>query len=1169
MIKKPRFIHLHVRSDYSMVDGLSKITALIKKAESLKMPALALTDFSNLFGLIKFYNYAHKSGIKPIIGSDLLIQDSSCHDNNYTELTCLATSKQGYKNLIQLISKAYKNASNNVFPIIQRFWLVEHHEGLILLSGGRNGDIGKYLLKEKKDKIEKSLSFYNKYFFNRYYIELIRTERTDEEYYVQLAKELSRIKGLPVVATNDIRFINKEDFSAHEIRVAIHDGVTVNTIHQLHKYTAQQFMKNEEDMCLLFHDIPESLTNSVEIAHRCNCIIDLHSSFLPKFPTGTMSTEDFLIKEAKKGLEERLIYLFSNVKERCISREPYDIRLQHELEVINQMGFPGYFLIVMEFIQWAKHNNIPVGPGRGSGASSLVAYALKITELDPIKFDLLFERFLNPERISMPDLDIDFCMEKRDLVIKHVSQTYGEQAVSQIITFGTMAAKASIRDVGRALGYSYVFVNRIAKLIPLEPGITLDKACAEVTQLKFIYNNDEESKILIDLAQKVEGIIKNVSKHAGGVVIAPSKITDFSPLYYDSHYEHAMTQFDKDDIECIGLIKFDFLGLRTLTIIDHSLKMINNQRIRSGLSMIDINLISLHDQKSFHKLQLAETTGIFQLESRGIKALSKRLKPDCFEDLIALIALFRPGPLQSGMVDNFINRKNGREVISYPDATWEHKSLCSVLKSTYGIILYQEQVMQIARVLAGYTLGKADLLRRAIGKKKSEDMSKQRSIFNAGSARNGINQILSEKIFDLMEKFAGYGFNKSHSAAYALISYQTLWLKTHYPAEFLASALSSDMDNIDRMIPLINECRKIGVNILTPNINNSQYHFYVDENKNIVYGFGAIKGIGKSSIDAIVESRNHYGNFQGLFDFCSRIEHSKINTRIIEKLIFSGAFDVFKIPRSKLIAALNNTIKNAIQFFKKKYSKQIDMFECHTSVNTNNVEYTIIDKYHIDTKWNHQILLEKEKEALGFYLTNHPIDQYVYEIKQYVPNIIDIKHVLFQKNKTRIVIFGLLITLRIKMSKKGNNVLFGTLEDKSGKLDIIVFSDLLKKSQYCLKENSMILIKGVVHYDRSYDTYKIIVRELYDINDLRKRYIQNLCIVLHSKYINEKLLINIKSVLEKHRFGGSLPVHFLYKTYEMQVVLCCSTQWNINPSDQLLTELRDIIGFDQIKLQLH
>ncbi|URJ24194.1 DNA polymerase III subunit alpha [Blochmannia endosymbiont of Camponotus sp.] len=1160
---KPRFIHLHVHSDYSMIDGLATVNKLIKKAAYLKMPALALTDFNNLFGFIKFYDVAYKSGIKPIIGADFLVQDLIV-GSKPSELTCLVTDKQGYHHLIMLISKAYKNKCSNTALMIQRHWLTECNKGLILLSGGRNGDIGRYLLRNEKSKIEECLYFYSKYFPNRYYLELIRTGRQHEESYLQLAIELSIVKGLPVVATNDVRFINEKDFLAHEVRVAIYAGTTLNNVQQLHKYSSQQFMKSEQEMCELFSDIPESLVNSVEIAYRCNLTIDLDGYFLPKFPTGCRSAKDFLTTHAKTGLEERLILLFPKTKERLIKRKPYDLRLEHELQVINNMNFPSYFLIVMEFIKWAKNNDIPVGPGRGSGASSLVAYVLKITELDPLQFDLLFERFLNPERISMPDLDIDFCMDHRDLVIEHVSKTYGSDAVSQIITFGTMAAKAVIRDVGRALGHPYALINRIAKLIPAELGITLKKAVSIEPQLKLLYENDEDITALIDMAFQLEGIVRNVSKHAGGVVIAPIKITDFSPLYYDNDSIHPMTQFDKDDIERIGLIKFDFLGLRTLTIINHALKMINNTRLKHGLTIIDIHSISLHDQKSFHILQSSKTTAIFQLESRGIKELIKRLKPDCFEDLIALIALFRPGPLQSGMVDNFINRKHGYETISYPDAKWQHASLRPVLESTYGIILYQEQVMQIAQVLAGYTLGQADILRRAIGKKKPEDMAKQRSFFNLGSAKNGIDTTLSMKIFDLVEKFAGYGFNKSHSAAYALISYQTLWLKTHYPSEFMAAALSSDMDNLNKVAYLINECQKMKLTISPPNINTSQYHFYVNANKEIVYGFGAIKGIGKASIESIIKSRNKGGNFKELFDFCIRVDSTKINHRMIEKLILSGSCDSFGIHRSKLIASLNDVLNRANQHIKNKHSKQTDIFEMRLD-EPNTIG---ISDRNDNAPWSNQLLLEKEKEVLGLYLTSHPTVQYIKTIKHCTPNTVNIKDVILETDNKIVHIFGLIVSIRTKLSKRGNRVVFFILEDYSGRLEIIIFETLIHKYQYCLKENNLLLVTGVINIDKIHGHYKLIARKLEDINDIHKKHARSLSITLKNKQVDNQLLTNIHFFLEKNKLG-TLPVYFFYQKHGIQIKLYCGKKWYITLTDQLLTNLRSLVGDDQIKLELH
>ncbi|URJ27911.1 DNA polymerase III subunit alpha [Candidatus Blochmannia vicinus (nom. nud.)] len=1160
---KPRFIHLHVHSDYSMIDGLATVDKLIKKAAVLKMPALALTDFNNLFGFIKFYDYAYKAGIKPIIGADFLVQDAVI-GNEPSKLTCLVTNQQGYYNLIMLISKAYKNKSNDITPMIKRHWFIEYNNGLIILSGGHKGDIGRYLLKNKKSQIEKCIWFYTKYFPNRYYLELVRTDRKNEESYLQLAIELSTLKGLPIVATNDVRFLNKKDFLAHEIRVAIHDGTTLDKTKQLHKYSTQQFMKNEQEMCDLFSDIPESLTNSVEIAYRCNFTINLGRSFLPQFPTGSMSAKDFLIMHAKKGLEERLIFLFPKSEERLINRKPYDLRLIHELQVINNMDFPSYFLIVMEFIKWAKNNDIPVGPGRGSGASSLVAYALKITELDPLKFDLLFERFLNPERISMPDLDIDFCMERRDSVIDHVSKTYGLDSVSQIITFGTMAAKAVVRDVGRVLGHPYAFINRIAKLIPLEPGITLKKAFSIEPQLELLYKNNEDIKTLIDMARQLEGIVRNVSKHAGGVVIAPTKITDFSPLYYDNDNIRSMTQFDKDDIERIGLIKFDFLGLRTLTIINRALKMINNTHLKHGIPPIDIHSISLDDQKSFHMLQSSETTAIFQLESHGIKELIKQLKPDCFEDLIALIALFRPGPLQSGMVDNFINRKHGYETISYPDSKWQHESLRPVLESTYGIILYQEQVMQIAQVLSGYTLGQADILRRAIGKKKPEDMAKQRSFFNLGAIKNGVDTTLSTKIFDLVEKFAGYGFNKSHSAAYALISYQTLWLKTHHPSEFMAAALSSDMDNLNKIAHLINECKNMALTILPPNINTSQYYFYVNENKKIVYGFGAIKGIGKASIEAIITSRKQDGEFIGLFDFCVRVDNTKINHRIIEKLILSGAFDSFGIHRAKLIASLNDVLKNVHQNIKNKYSGQTDIFEIYLDTSPK----TVSEHSQTIPQWSSQLLLKKEKETLGLYLTNHPTVEYTKMIKHCIPNSIKIKDVLIEKNNKVIHVFGLIISMRTKLNKQSKHIVFCIIEDYSGRLEIMIFDKLINKYQYCLKENNFLFVTGITNIDKIHNRFKIIVQRLKDINDIYKKHARSLSIILNDKQVDDQLLTNIRIFLKKNKFG-TLPIYFFYQKNGVQIRLHCGETWYITLTNQLLNDLRNLVGDKQIKLELH
>ncbi|WP_033935995.1 DNA polymerase III subunit alpha, partial [Vibrio cholerae] len=765
----PKFIHLRIHSDFSMVDGLSKVPPLVKKVAAMGMPAMALTDFTNLCGLVKFYSTAHNCGVKPIIGADFTLQSEEFGDE-LTKLTLLAKNNVGYKNLTLLISKAYLRGHVQHQPVIDKAWLVEHAEGLIVLSGGKSGEVGRALLKGNQQQVERCIEFYQTHFADHFYLELIRTGRADEESYLHFALDVAEQYDLPVVATNEVVFITEESFEAHEIRVAIHDGYTLEDPRRPKNYSPKQYLRSEAEMCELFADIPEALANSVEIAKRCNVTVRLGEYFLPNFPTGGMAIEDFLVMKSREGLEERLEFLFPDPEVRAKRRPEYDERLQVELDVINQMGFPGYFLIVMEFIQWSKDNDIPVGPGRGSGAGSLVAYALKITDLDPLEYDLLFERFLNPERVSMPDFDVDFCMDKRDQVIDHVAEMYGRDAVSQIITFGTMAAKAVIRDVGRVLGHPFGFVDRISKLVPPDPGMTLEKAFIAEPALQELYDADEEVKELIDKCRILEGCTRNAGKHAGGVVISPTAITDFAPIYCDAEGNFPVTQFDKNDVETAGLVKFDFLGLRTLTIIDWALGLVNPRLKKAGKPPVRIEAIPLDDARSFRNLQDAKTTAVFQLESRGMKELIKRLQPDCFEDIIALVALFRPGPLQSGMVDNFIDRKHGREAISYPDEKWQHESLKEILEPTYGIILYQEQVMQIAQVLSGYTLGGADMLRRAMGKKKPEEMAKQRAVFQEGAEKNGVDGELAMKIFDLVEKFAGYGFNKSHSAAYALVS---------------------------------------------------------------------------------------------------------------------------------------------------------------------------------------------------------------------------------------------------------------------------------------------------------------------------------------------------------------------------------------------------------------
>ena len=766
-----QFVHLRVHSEFSLVDSIVRIKSLVGAAVKMDMPAIAVTDQANMCSLVRFYQGAQYAGIKPICGCDLWLENPVAGEPP-TQLVLLCMNLQGYKNLMELVSDSFQQNQHQGRAVVKREWVFAKNEGLIALSGGRRGEIGQALLGKNKDQANDLMQQWLQTFGDRFYLELQRTHRPDEEDYLHSAVDLAIRMEVPVVATNDVMFMHREDFEAHEARVCIGESRTLDDPRRPKNYSEEQYLKSAQEMCELFADIPEAIANTVEVARRCSVEVPLGDYYLPNFPVPEGMTMDQYFREFSiKGLEERLkLILDKSAPDYEERRQVYYDRINFELDIIIQMGFPGYFLIVMDFIQWAKNHGIPVGPGRGSGAGSLVAYAQQITDLDPLQYDLLFERFLNPERVSMPDFDVDFCMENRDKVIDYVGQTYGRQAVSQIITFGTMAAKGVVKDVARVLGKSYGMADKLSKLIPFEVGMTLNKAYDQEESLREFLENDEDAREVWEMGLKLEGITRNVGKHAGGVVIAPTKLSDFSPLYCDENGQGLVTQYDKNDVEYAGLVKFDFLGLRTLTIIDWALKMINPRLEKEGREPIDIMRIDLEDPSSYSLLKQAETTAVFQLESRGMKDLIKRLQPDCFEDIIALVALFRPGPLQSGMVDNFINRKHGREAISYPDVQWQHEWLQPILEPTYGIILYQEQVMQIAQVLAGYTLGGADMLRRAMGKKKPEEMAKQRAGFEEGAVKLGVDGQLAMKIFDLVEKFAGYGFNKSHSAAYALVS---------------------------------------------------------------------------------------------------------------------------------------------------------------------------------------------------------------------------------------------------------------------------------------------------------------------------------------------------------------------------------------------------------------
>lgn len=1160
---KPKFIHLCVQSDFSINSGLNKPSALVKQANILRMPALGITDYGNFYGIVKFYQSAMKYGIKPIFGVKFKLF-SKFNIGELSEINILASNYIGYKNIILLISQAhntkYKFSKYKEDIIISQEWLIRYREGLIILSAGCLGNIGKCIINKNYNMIEKFIDFYKKYFPREYYFEIHRNNKIYEEKYIKYIIKLSILHHIPIVATNNVCFINKNDFYAHKIRVCINQGVTLHSEKSDGNYSTEQYMKSEKQMFSLFSDIPESLKNSVEIAKRCNVIIPSGSYFIPSFPTKSVHVKNLLVQKSIQGMQEKLTLLYLNKKKRNRVFFKYQNRLLLELNIINKMNFSGYFLIVMEFIQWAKDNNIPVGPGRGSGAGSLVAFCLKITALDPLFFDLLFERFLNPKRSSMPDFDIDFCMEKRDLVIEHVINFYGKKKVAQIMTFGTMTARAVIRDVGRVLGYPYGFVNKISQLIPLDIGITLEKSLSEKFALLKLYNNNIEVRRLIDISKKLEGVIRNTGKHAGGIVIAPNILTNFTPIEHDDNGT-PITQFDKYSINYIGLLKFDFLGLRTLTIINAAFISINKYLKKNNKKEINLDSINLDDKKSFMLLKKAETIGVFQLESYGMRDLILKLQPDSFEDIISLIALFRPGPLQSGMVDNFINRKKGKEPICYPDYKWQHDSLKPILQSTYGIILYQEQVMQIAQVLSGYSLSKADILQRAMSKKNTEEMLKQRNFFQNSAQKKGISYKLSSKIFDLLEKFSGYGFNKSHSAAYALISYQTLWLKSNYPSEFMISVMNADIDNTDKIKILIQECFRMQLKIIYPNINICKYFFTVNKNGDIVYGLGAIKGVGKSVVQTILEARNKVHIFNSIFDFCILVNSKCINKRVLEKLIFSGSFDVFQKNRSILIYLIPTLIKLSSQYNNCKDSNQLELFSPLIA------EKKILQK--IEKKVTFPPLTKKnqldyEKDVLGFYLTGNPLEEYIDELNFYTNNI-RIKNIYHYKKMKLIKFFGISSYVRFKSTKNNKNIVFLEVIDGSEKIEIIIFNKVIDKCRNILIKDNILIIQGYFVSHSYSKKLKFIASDIMDLNIARNKYVKKVILLIQENINYDGLLNDIKKLV-KPFLGGTIPIYISYKHNNKIFNFKMHNKWNIKLNDLIINKLKLLLGEKSVYL---
>ncbi len=1201
------FVHLRLHSEYSLVDGLVRIKPLVNQVGELGMPAVALTDYTNFYALIKFYKAAIGAGIKPIYGSDFRVRDD-VDETLISNLCLLAQNDQGYRNLTRLISRAYQEGQYLGEPYLKRSWLSEYSEGLIALSGGRQGEIGQALLSSRKGSAQQRLADYMSWYPNRFYLELQRTGRPNEEDYIHAAVALAAANDCPVVATNEVCFLRPDDFEAHETRVCIHDGRALDDPRRSRAYSEQQYLRSPEEMQELFQDIPEALENTVEIAKRCNVEISLGTYYLPEYPipddfesdeffqyesleglrqqtvtslkakwegkedtpeyAKELRTGIFFRKISIEGLNERLQFLFGDkvFTEHPDTVKEYRERLDFELDIILEMGFPGYFLIVMDFIQWAKDHDIPVGPGRGSGAGSLVAYAQKITDLDPLEYDLLFERFLNPERVSMPDFDVDFCMDNRDKVINYVADHYGREAVSQIITFGTMAAKAVVRDVARAQGKSYGLADKLSKMIPFEVGMTLTKAIEQEELLRDFLRDDEQAQEIWDMAVQLEGITRNVGKHAGGVVIAPSQLTDFAPLYCDETGSGLVTQFDKNDVEEAGLVKFDFLGLRTLTIIDWAVKMINRPDDQGNSVGLEIERIPLIDPPTYQLLKRAETTAVFQLESRGMKDLIKRLQPDNLEDMIALVALFRPGPLDSGMVDDFVNRKHGRAEVAYPDAQYQHEWLKPILEPTYGVIVYQEQVMQIAQELAGYSLGGADLLRRAMGKKKPEEMAKQRTTFEAGAAAKGVDPTLAIKIFDLVEKFAGYGFNKSHSAAYALVSYQTAWLKTHYPAEFMAATMSSELQNTDKIVIFIEECRAMKLDYRLPDVNEGEYMFTVNREGAIVYGLGAIKGLGEGPIENIIAARQAGGPFKNLFDFCERTDPRKVNKRAIDALIRSGSFDSLGVDRGILLAAIPEAVKAAEQSAGNRDAGMMDLFGDVVPADDSGDVYAEYRKIRPQTP---KEKLGGEKDTLGLYVTGHPIDEYEKELRQFVRNrIVDLK----PDHNTQ-TMAGLVVGLRTMKNKRGDTMAFVTLDDRSARIEVTLFADAFDEAREKISKDSILVVEGQVTFDDYSGQLKVRGKGVKTLLDARQSHIRALELSLQESDFNatarpgskDAFSQQLRNLLETS-LNGRCPILINYQRPGAKGRVKLGEQWNIQPSDELIQRLKDRFGDHSVKL---
>ena len=1142
------FVHLGIHTEFSITESIVRIPDLVKAAEKEQMPALALTDLSNLHAAVKFYGKCLGKGIKPILGSEIRLNDAE------HRMTLLAMTNKGWRNLTELVSEGFISGQQLDIPCVQKQWILNQSEDMIALLG-MHSDVGKMLMSSNPQKAEPLLEEWVEKFGNRVYIALTRTNRPDEDDFILEAVKLAKKYNIGVVAHNDVHFMTRNDYEAHEARVCIADGYVLGDNRRPKTYSPEQYFKSAEEMAELFSDIPSAIENTYHIAKRCNVTLRLGQYFLPDYPIPEGHTIDtFFAHLSKEGLEERLNFLYppeQRDEHWPEVRKPYDERIEYEINIINSMGFPGYFLIVMDFIQWSKSNGVPVGPGRGSGAGSLVAYSLKITDLDPLRYELLFERFLNPERVSMPDFDVDFCIAGRDRVIDYVARTYGRDAVSQIATFGTMAAKGAIRDVARVLGKSYGLADRISKMIPTKPlGLSLLESLEAEPQLKDIVTNpsnpdNDDAAEIWEMALKLEGITRNTGKHAGGVVISPTKITDFSAVMCEADGTSRVAQFDKDDVESAGLVKFDFLGLRNLTVIEDAVKNIN-KRIKSD-KPLDIAYIPLEDKDAYLVFANANTTAVFQFESVGMKKMLKEARPSKFEEIIAFVSLYRPGPMD--LIPDFIHRMHGG------DFEYLHPLLEGVLEPTYGIMVYQEQVMQAAQYCAGYTLGGADLLRRAMGKKKPEEMVKQRQIFIEGASKKDIDEATANHIFDYMEKFAGYGFNKSHAAAYALVAYQTAWLKAHYPAEFLSAVLTSEMQNTDNVVFLIDDCRKNHLEVLPPSVNMSLYQFHATDEQTIVYGLGAIKGVGEAAMQSVIDARTQEGPFRDLFDFCHRIDLKKINKRTLEALIRSGALDCLGIDRADLMAQLPEAVQAAEQARSNRETGIMDLF--------GEVEEVQRKPSKPVKPWADEVRLKGEKDTLGLYLTGHPIDVYRNELKSFVPSQIN------ELTPTRRGVTTVFAGLVVDIANFPNRMMM-TLDDGTARIEISANHERFNRFKEIIQLDKVVVIEGEIYEREGFDRPMGRLTKAFSLNEIRQKRANSIKISLSAEHFSKSLSRDLQQILTPYTnidMSAHIPV-ILYLDYPYAMTeLHLGLNWKVAPLDELLAKLRDYFGKEALHIE--